>query len=99
MRDGVEALRRAGVAGDEDEFACARAGLRELEIVIGVDGLTVFIDAKDGHVQVVARVIEVVRVAAEESDLAFGREGEAPVCTAFEAIHAELPTRSDRAER
>jgi hypothetical protein len=42
--------------------------------VLGLGGPAVLVDAEEGHVEVVARVCEVVVVAAEERYLLFGRE-------------------------
>ena len=75
----VVALSRAGMAGDEDQLARRGALGAPLEIVIGVQRLAVLVDAEEGHVQVVARIGEVIRVAAEEGCLLLGRKDQAHV--------------------
>ena len=77
---GVEAVRVAGIAGDEDQLAVGRALRAPLEVVLArVERLAVLVDAEEGAVEVVARIREVVRVAAEERDLLLGGEDEPDV--------------------
>ena len=42
--------------------------------MVEVDGLVVLVDAEEADVEIVARVGEVVGIAAEEGDVKFGRE-------------------------
>jgi hypothetical protein len=83
LRHGVEAARGAGVAGDKDQVAVLEAAGGPLEIILQVDGLIVFVDAEEADVQIVARVLEVVGIAAEEGGGEFGREDEADVGVFF----------------
>ena len=50
--------RGSGVAGDEDQFAIGGAGGVPLQEVLAVDRPAIFINAEQGHVQVVARIGE-----------------------------------------
>ena len=90
-RAGTPARRRcwpvgaAGVAGDEDEFVLLAAVRAPLQVVLDLDRLVVLVDAEEADVEVVARVLEVVRVAAEEGDLLLGGEDEADVGVLLEA--------------
>src|SRR3712207_8071905 len=52
-------------AGRDDELALLRPGLRPLQKVLGARGLPVLVDAEERHVERVARVGEVVVVAAD----------------------------------
>ena len=62
------------MTGDKDQVAVRRALRIPLQIVVAVDRLAILIDAEDRHVQVVAGIGEVVRVAAEERRLLLGRK-------------------------
>ncbi len=96
VRDGVEPLRRAGAARDERQLALLRPLRRPLEVVLGRVRLAVFVDAHERHVEVVAREVEVVRVAAEEGRLELGREDEPHVrvlLVEVEVVHAALIER------
>src|SRR5439155_15009787 len=61
-------LGRARLAADEDHFARLRARLAEREEVLQPRRFVVLVDAQQGDVEVVARKVEVVRVAAEKRD-------------------------------
>ena len=67
------------MAGDEDQLVVRDAVLAPLQIVLDLGRLVVLVDAEEADVEVEARVLEVVRVAAEEGDLLLGREDEADV--------------------
>ena len=75
----VKAGRGAGVAGDKDELAVGGALRVPLQIVLGVDGLVVLVDAEERHVKVVAGISEIVGVAPEKGDLPFRRKDQAHV--------------------
>ena len=76
---GVVSLRGARIAGDKDQLTGRRAFGATLEIVVGVQWLAVVVDAEDGHIEVVARIGEVIRIAAEEGRLLFGRKDDAHI--------------------
>jgi hypothetical protein len=53
--------------------------------------LPVLVDAEERHVEVVARIGEVVRVAAVEGDLLLGHHHQAHVVVALEAVERVAP--------
>ena len=58
--------------------------------------LAILVNAEKTHIEVEARKLEVVRIAAEERDLLLRREDQADVGVAFETvemIRAALPER------
>src|SRR5260370_308290 len=65
LGQGVLTVRRAGVAGHEDQRVFLRAVTAPFEEVLDVGGLAVLIGAEESEIEVVARVLEVVHVAAE----------------------------------
>ena len=84
--------------GNEHQFVVGRALGIPLQIVLRVDRLAVLVDAEQRHVQVVARIGEVVRVAAEEGGLLLGREHQPHVgvlLIAVEPVFAALVQRDD----
>ena len=84
------------MAGDEDQFAIGRALRAPLQIVGGVDRLAVLIDAEDRHVEVVAGIGEVVRIAAKEGHLLLGRKDEADIGVLLVAIEPVFATLVER---
>ena len=74
MRDREQTARRPRIAGKNDELAIRRTGRGPLEIVLRLQGLIVFVDAEECHVEVIAGVGEVVGVAAKEGNLLFRRK-------------------------
>ncbi len=78
----VEPVGPAGMAGDEDQLAVARALGTPLQVVLDLGRLAVLVDAEEADVEVVAGILEVVRVAAEEGDvLSPGRRPAGRRCT------------------
>src|SRR5206468_8403274 len=69
LRERVEPFGAAGVPRDEDQFPVGGPARVPLQMVPAFDGLTVFVDAEEGEVEIVAWIGEVVRVAAEKRDL------------------------------
>ena len=86
LRGGEQTARAAGVAGDKGEFAFLGAVGGPFQEVGGFDGLAVFVDAEEAHIEVVAGEFEVVGVAAVEGDLRLGGEDEADVGVALKAV-------------
>ena len=70
--DGVEPIGVAGMAGDEDELVFLGAVLAPFEIVLDLGRLVVFINTEETDIKIVARVGEVIGIAAEKSDVAGG---------------------------
>jgi hypothetical protein len=87
---GEEARGRAGIAEREHQLVVARARGRELEEGLRVDGRAVLVGAEERDVEVVARVREVVGVAAEERDRLLGGEHEAHVRVLLVAVEPVL---------
>ena len=83
LRHRVEAMGRSGMAGGEGQIAGLRVRLGVAQIVgAGVERLAVEVDAQIGDVEVVARELEVVGIAAEEGDRLLGREHQPHVLVA-----------------
>jgi hypothetical protein len=61
-----------------------------------VHRLVVLVDAEERDVEVVARIREVVVIAAKKSDLLFGREDNAEVGILLEPIQPVLPAVVER---
>ena len=92
----VEAVRRAGMAGDENEVAGFWSGLAPLEEVRRVNRLAVLVDAEETDVEVEARILEVVGVAAEEGDGVLRREDEADIGVFLVAVQVILAALVER---
>ncbi len=95
-REREEALGAARVARDEDELAVLGALGVHLEEVLDLRRLPLLVGAEDGHVEVVARVSEVVVVAAEEGGLELGREHHADVVVLLVTVEAVLGAPVER---
>ena len=67
-----------------------RAVLAPLQVVLDLGRLVVLVDAEEADVEVVARILEVVRVAAEEGDLLLRGEDQADVGVLLEAVEVVL---------
>src|SRR6185369_2554991 len=61
-----------------------------LQKVLELYGFVVFIDAEETDIEVVARIFEIVGVAAEEGDVFFGGEDEANVGVLFVLVEVVL---------
>ena len=86
------------MSGDECEFAIACARRRETQEILHLCRFVIFVGTEQADVEVVARELEVVRVAAVKSDLLLGRKYQTNVRVALEAIEvirAALPERDD----
>src|SRR6185369_8737462 len=86
------------MTGDENEFAVARARRREAEKILYRRRLAILVGAEQANIQIVARELEVVGIAAVERNLLLRREYQSHVGVAFEAIQmirAALPKRDD----
>ena len=76
MGHGVQPRGRARIAGDEHQVPFLRAAFAPLQVLRGLRRLAVLVGAEEGDVEVVARELEVIRVAAEEGDGVLGCEHE-----------------------
>src|ERR1700679_3642416 len=54
------------MSGDKDEISIFDSDLGPLQIVVEMDGLVIFVDAKESDVEVVARKGKVVRISAKK---------------------------------
>src|SRR5207249_3905450 len=88
--DRVEPIGMARVTRDEYKLVVFGTMLAPLEVVLDLGGLAIFIDAEETDIEVIARIGEVVRVAAIEGDLLFRGENQAHIGVAFEAIEVIL---------
>ena len=79
-------LVEPGMAADEGQFVLGGAVGAPLEIMFRVGGLAVLVGAEDADVQVEARVLEIVRVAAVKRDALLGREDQPHVGVTLEAV-------------
>jgi len=74
LRDRILTLCTARMPRHKDQFAIGGAGGIPFQIILRVDRLAVLVNAEQRHIQVVARIREIVGVAAEEGGLVFGCE-------------------------
>ena len=74
MRHGIEPICASGIAGDENEIACARTLRGPFEVILRMNRLIVFVNTEQREIEIVARIFEVVRVTAEERNLKLRRE-------------------------
>ena len=80
---------RPGWPATKTSSSSLRAVRAPLQVVLDLGRLAVLVDAEEADVEVVARVLEVVRVAAEEGDLLLGGEDEADVGVLLEACRGD----------
>src|SRR6185369_14343986 len=79
-------------ARHENKIAFLDAGGGPLEVMLRFYWLTVFVNANERHVDVEAREVEVVRIAAEERGLKLRHEHETNVCVLLVTIEIVLST-------
>ena len=80
----------------EDQFIVAGAVATPGQVVLDLGRLVVLVDAEEGDVQVVARVLEVVRIAAEERDRLLGREYQTDIRVLLVAVKVILRSLVER---
>ncbi len=90
MRHGVQTIGAARIPGQEHQFPVVRTFAAPLQIVIHFDRNAVFVSAEERDVQVVARILEVVRIAAEKGDIELRREHQPHVGVLLVAIEMIL---------
>src|SRR6266404_3692170 len=74
------------MTADESKFAIGRAFRVPLQVMFGLGGLAVFVSAENADIEIEARVLKVIRIAAVEGGLLFGRENDPHIVVAFVAI-------------
>ncbi len=84
------------MAGDEHQLPIGRALRIPLEIVLAPNGLPILIHAEQREIQVVARVCEVVGIAAEERDLLLRRKNNPHIGVLLVAIQPVFPALIQR---
>ena len=87
---------RPGWPETKTSSSSLRAGLAPLQVVLDLGRLAVLVDAEEADVEVVARILEVVRIAAEEGDLLLRGEDQAHVGVLLEAIEVILAALVER---
>ncbi len=83
-------LSAARIAGDEYRIARARSGGIPGQVIGGHGGNVVRVEPQEGHIQVEAGEVEIVRIAAEEGHGELRREGQAHVGIAAVAVQHVL---------
>src|SRR5271169_6245684 len=78
------------MSGDEDQFAITRALGIPLQEIFAINGLAIFVDAEQRHIQVVARISEIVRIAAVKSSLLFHGKDQTDVGVLLVAVEPIL---------
>ena len=79
-------VRFTWTAAHEGQFAITRPIRVPLQEMLDLRRLAVFINAKKANIQIVARVFEIIRVAAEKSHLLLGREDQSHIIVTFVSI-------------
>ena len=98
LRHREQAAGATGMTGDKHEFAVLRPRGGELQVGLNLRWLAVLVSAEETDIEIVARKLEVVWVAAVKGDLRFWGEDEAHVrvfLEAIEMIRPALPERHD----
>src|SRR5689334_2334156 len=94
----VETRSRTRIAGHENEIACLNARGGPLEVALRMYWLTIFVNTNEGHVDIEAWEIEVVRVATEKRGLEFRHEHETHIgvlLVTIEIVLSALVKRDD----
>ena len=76
----------ARVSADEGQFAIRRPFRVPLQEILGLRRLAILVGAEDADIEIEARILEVVRIAAVKGDLLLGREDEPDIVVTFVAI-------------
>ena len=85
-----------GMAGDEDQLSVLGARLAPFQIMLDLGRFAVFVDAEEADVQIVARILEIVRIAAEKGDLLLRREDQPHVGVVFVRVEVIQPALVER---
>ena len=72
-------LRSAWITRYKHKLVVFRTGGIPFEVICAMQGLAVLVNPKYGHIYVVARISEVIRIAAKKSDLLLRREYNADI--------------------
>jgi hypothetical protein len=91
FRHREQTARTSRMTGDENQIAIFGALLAPFQVVLNLRRLAVLVSAEETDIEVVAWVFEVIRVAAVKSNLLLGREDDADIGVAFEAVKMVAP--------
>ena len=98
LADGQLPVGFPGMAADESQFAIARAFRIPFQKMLDLGRLAVFVSAENADIEIVARILEVIGIAAVKGHLLLGREDDPHIVVAFVAIqmvNAALVKRDD----
>ncbi len=90
--DRIHPIGVARMAGDEHQLSFGGARRAPVQIIGNFRGMSVLVHAKQADVQIVARVFEIVGIAAEERDGLLWSEHQADIGVALVAIQVIEPT-------
>ena len=96
MGDRIQTCRRARIAGVENQIAFLGSSRRPFEVTRRTNRLIFFVNAHQRHVDVEARKVEVVRIAAKKCGLEFRHENQTHVGVFFIAIEIVLSALIER---
>ena len=86
FRHGHLAAGSPGMSRDEDQFPiCGTVGT-PFQIVLDLSRLPILVNPEETNIQIVARVLEIVRIAAIERDLLFGSENQPHISVFLEPV-------------
>src|SRR5437016_12668680 len=71
---------------NENQIIFRRAFLAPLEIMLELRRLPVLVGAEEANIQIIAWILEIIRVTAEEGNLLLGRENKANIGVALELV-------------
>ncbi len=74
MPCGVQAVGPARIARDEHQLVVFRSRRAPLQILIDLGRLVVLVHAEERNIQIVARILEIIRISAEKRDVLLRRE-------------------------
>src|SRR5438132_7725271 len=98
MLERVQPIRAAWMSCDENQLTICGTRRTELEVIVDLRRLAVFVRAEQADVEVVTGILEVVGIAAKKRDRYFRREHEPHVRVLFvavEVIFSSLIERDD----
>src|SRR5262249_20765637 len=79
-------IRPARIPAHERQLAIRRTLRVPLQIMLDLRRLPVFVSAKDRNIEIVARIFEIIGIAAAKRDLSLGGEGQPHVVVTSVAI-------------
>ena len=86
LADRQLAVGPPGMTADERQLAVAGSLRIPFQEMLDLRRLAVLVSAEDADIEIVARILEIIRIASVKRDLFLRREDEAHVVVAFVAI-------------